>query len=463
MTNRLPELTTISSLDGRYNAKVKDLAPIVSEYGLIKNRIEIETKYLIALSVAGVARKFTEEEIKQLNELTNDESIDGDIQKVKEIEKETRHDVKAVERMLREKLATTSLGDQLEMIHFGLTSEDINNLAYRLQLQRATNKIITPALEELIDGLIEKAEKLKSVPMLARTHGQAAVPTTVGKELAVFASRLNKQLRKLQTIKLTGKLTGAVGNFNALQYASPEIDWIKFSEDFVSSFDLEPNLNTTQINPTEDILEMLQIFQRINGVIIDFDQDMWRYISDQWFVQIPKKGEVGSSTMPQKINPIDFENSEGRLGIANSMVDYFVRKLPISRLQRDLSDSTVMRELGMILGNSLIAYKSTLTGLSRIKPNIEKIMSALNSDWSILAEGVQTILRKTDLHDPYSLIASLTKGESVNPKIWDEWVSELPVDENIKTQLITLTPEKYIGLAVKLTDRAIDEIRSSRK
>lgn len=461
--SKLSELTTISSLDGRYRTKVEELAPIVSEYGLIKNRIEIEIKYLLALSDAGFTRKFTDEEQKQLIEMSHDEHIDENIQKVKEIEEETRHDVKAVERMLRVKLENTSMKDQLEMIHFGLTSEDINNIAYRLQLQRATKKVILPILEELIDRLIERAEKLKTVPMLARTHGQAAVPTTIGKEFAVFATRLNKQVRKLKNVKLTGKLTGAVGNFNALQYANPEIDWIKFSEGFVSSFDLEPNLNTTQINPTEDILEMLQIVQRVNGIIIDFDQDIWRYISDHWFVQIPKKGEVGSSTMPQKINPIDFENSEGRLGIANSTVDYLVRKLPISRLQRDLSDSTVMRELGMVLGNSLIGYKSALTGLSRIEPNTEKVASALNKDWSILAEGVQTILRKANVPDSYSLIASLTRGESVDPKRWNEWINQLSIAEEIKSELKALAPERYIGLAVTLTERAIAEIEASRK
>jgi len=459
----LSELTAITSLDGRYRFKIEELSSIVSEYGLIKNRIRIESKYLLSLSVAGATRKFTDSETKLLQEIANGKITDIDIEKVKEIEKETRHDVKAVERMLRAKLQETTLKDQLEMIHFGLTSEDINNLSYRLQLKDATNKILIPTLNDLLEKLTQRAQNFKAIPMLARTHGQAAVPTTIGKEFVVFATRLNKQIKKLEKLPLTGKLTGAVGNFNALQYTFPEIDWIKFSEEFVSSLELEPNLNTTQINTNEDIVEIVQAYQRINGIIIDFNQDMWRYISDHWFVQVTKKGEIGSSTMPQKVNPIDFENSEGRLGIANSLADYFVRKLPISRLQRDLSDSTVLREIGTFLGNSLIGYTSTLTGLSRIEPDKSQIEKALNSDWSILTEAVQTLLRKTGIADPYSLISSLTRGETVNPEKWNEWVEGLSIDENIKTELKKLTPENYIGLAVKLTEKAIAEINSSGK
>ncbi|HVF69480.1 MAG TPA: adenylosuccinate lyase [Xanthomonadales bacterium] len=462
-TSILSELTAVSSLDGRYRSRVEELAPIISEYGLIKNRIIIEAKYLLALSVAGATRKFKNDETKLLSEIADGKITDDDIEKVKEIEKETRHDVKAVERMLRVKLEQTTLKDQLEKIHFGLTSEDVNNLSYRLQLKVATNEILIPILIVLIEQLMDRAERFKSLPMLARTHGQAAIPTTVGKEFAVFATRLNKQLIKLQSFRLSGKLTGAVGNFNALQYTYPEIDWINFSEDFVTSLGLEPNLNTTQINPTEDIVEIIQIYQRLNGIIIDFDQDMWRYISDHWFIQAAVKGEVGSSTMPQKVNPIDFENSEGRLGIANSMGDYFVRKLPISRLQRDLSDSTVLREMGTFLGNSLIGYKSTSQGLLRVEPNKDQIDKALNSDWSILGEGVQTLLRKTGIADPYSLISSLTRGGTLNPEKWSEWVEGLLIDEKIKTELKKLTPESYIGLSVELTEKAIAEIKSSRK
>lgn len=451
------ELTAITPLDGRYRARIDELSTFVSEYGLIKNRLQIEATYLLALSDAGITRKFTTEEKKRLQTIGK-LAYEG-IERVKEFEKQTRHDVKAMERTFRSLLERTSLEDQLEMIHFGLTSEDVNNIAYRLQLKDATEQIILPVLSELLNELMARASRYKAMPMLARTHGQPAVPTTVGKEFAVFAVRLAKQLSQLKQKKLTGKLTGAVGNFNALEYVYPDTNWITFSEKFISSFDLIPNLFTTQTNPYEDVIELLQIYQRINTILIDFNQDMWRYISDEWFVQEAKKGEVGSSTMPQKVNPIDFENSEGNLGIANALIEFLSRKLPISRLQRDLSDSTVLRNYGSLLGYSLIGYKSILTGLSRVNANESKITEALHNDWAILGEGVQTLLRKAKVNDPYSLISSLTRGVHVTPQRWEEWVKELPVDEKLKKQLKKLTPQTYIGLAEKLTDQAIVEIK----
>jgi adenylosuccinate lyase len=461
MSNQLPfsELTAISPLDGRYRSKVQDLAPFVSEYALIKFRTEIEINYLLALSDAGVARKFTDDEKQKLQSLL--EPSFEDIKKVKEIEQETRHDVKAMERTLRGHLEGTSLEDQIEMIHIGLTSEDINNLAYRLILKRGTDQVI-PAIKEIITVLSDWANSYKNVPMLARTHGQAAVPTTLGKEMVNFAVRLNRQVIKLEKQKLTGKLNGAVGNFNALSYVYPETDWIEFSEKFISSLGFEPNLITTQINQYDDVAEYLQTIHRINSILIDFDQDMWRYISDEWFVQIAKKGEVGSSTMPQKVNPIDFENSEGNLGIANGLIESLSRKLLISRLQRDLSDSTTVRNYGMILGYSLIAYKSILTGVSRVNPNIDKINCRLNKDWAILGEGVQTLLRKSQVKDPYSLISSLTRGEKVDEKQWENWVNNLPVSDEDKQKLHSLTPEKYVGLATKLTEKALKEINDEK-
>lgn len=460
MNDQLPfsELTAISPLDGRYRSKVQDLAPFVSEYALIKNRIEIEIKYLLALSEAGVARNFTDEEKQKLQSLLK--LSFEDIKQVKEIEQTTRHDVKAMERTLRSHLEGTSLENQIEMIHMGLTSEDINNLAYRLILKRGTEQIL-PAIEEIIKTLSEWAEKYKATPMLARTHGQAAVPTTVGKEIVNFAVRLHRQLVKLKKQKLTGKLNGAVGNFNALSYVYPDTDWITFSEKFVTSLGFEPNLITTQINQYDDVAEYLQTIHRINSILIDFDQDMWRYVSDEWFVQVAKKGEVGSSTMPQKVNPIDFENSEGNLGIANGLIESLARKLMISRLQRDLSDSTTVRNYGMILGYSLLAYKSTITGLGRVHPNTEKMNKKLNNDWAILGEGVQTLLRKSKVQDPYSLISSLTRGEKVDSKQWENWINELPISDEDKNTLRELTPEKYIGLAVKLTEKALKEITSA--
>lgn len=455
------ELTAITPLDGRYRSRVEELVPYVSEYALIKFRMEVEIKYLLALSEAGVTRKFTGDEKTLLENILNDIDF-ATIEKVKDTENHTRHDVKAMERTLRGILENTSLKDQIEMIHIGLTSEDINNIAYRLILKRGT-EVVLQSLETIIDELIDRAKQYKETPMLARTHGQPAVPTTLGKEMALFATRLNRQVRKLRAQNLTGKLTGAVGNFNALHYVYPKTDWIAFSEKFISSLELAPNLITTQINQYDDVVEYLQNIQRINSILIDFDQDMWRYISDEWFTQVPKKGEVGSSTMPQKVNPIDFENSEGNLGIANGLIETLSRKLVISRLQRDLSDSTTIRNYGSILAYSLIGYKSILTGLSRVNPNTEKITAALNNDWAILGEGVQTLLRKTGTEDPYSLISGLTRGEKVDSQQWHKWVADLPVVEDVKNVLLNLRPENYVGIAAKLTDKAIKEIEDSRK
>lgn len=461
--NKLPfsELTAISPLDGRYRSRVEELSPYVSEYALIKFRIEIEIKYLLALSEAGVTRKFTDDEKKILQKHLTETNFE-DIQKVKEWEKKTRHDVKAVEITLQNIIADTSLIDQIQMLHIGLTSEDINNIAYRLILSRGT-QVAIKTLNELINELVVLAEQNKNVPMLARTHGQPAVPTTLGKEISTFAVRLDRQVKKMEKQKLTGKLNGAVGNFNALQYVYPDINWPNFSAKFISSFELIPNLFTTQINQYDDVIEYLQNIQRINSILIDLDQDMWRYISDEWFVQVVKKGEIGSSTMPQKVNPIDFENSEGNLGIANGIIESMARKLPISRLQRDLSDSTTIRNYGSLLGYSLVGYKSTLSGLSRIQPNKEKIIEVLNKDWGILSEGLQTLLRKYKYPDPYSFAAELVKGKRTDEELWHKWINMSEIPEDIKISLGELSPEKYIGLAVELTEKAIDEIRSSRK
>jgi len=458
----LTELTAISPLDGRYRERVAELAPYVSEYSLIKTRVGIEAKYLVSLSDAGKVRKLTKIERQKLESF--DDEIDlKEAKRVKEIEEETRHDVKAMERAFRALVADTSLADVVEMIHFGLTSEDVNNLAYRIMLKRATEGVCILTLDGLIDQLVERADKFKTIPMLARTHGQGAVPTTVGKELVVFATRLNDQVRRLEEQQLTGKLTGAVGNFNALEFASPEVDWIKFSQDFVQNMGFTPNLATTQINPYEDVIEYFQIYQRINSIIIDFAQDMWRYISDDWFVQEVKPGEVGSSTMPQKVNPIDFENSEGNLIMANGVLEVLSRKLGVSRLQRDLSDSTSIRNIGIALGYSQLGYKSAISGLSRIRPNEQQIESDLNRDWTILSEGVQTLLRYAGVEDPYSIVSSLTRGTHMGKDEWQQWVDNLPISQDQKDQLNKLSPKTYIGLAIELTKRAIKEIESSRK
>lgn len=455
----LTELTAITPLDGRYRTKTQELSPFVSEYGLIKTRIEVEAKYLIALSDIGVVRTLTDDERERLSSFGENISLE-DAGKVKSIEAETRHDVKAMERAFRSMLDGTSLSDVVEKVHIGLTSEDINNISYRLMLKRATDASILPQLDGIIATLCDWADRHKATPMLARTHGQAALPTTLGKEMVNFASRLSNETEKLRGRKLTGKFSGAVGNFNALVLTYPDIDWVDFSRKFIESFDLEPNMATTQINSYEDMASYFQNYQRINGILIDFDQDIWRYISDHWIMQKPKKGEVGSSTMPQKVNPIDFENSEGNLGMSNALFEYFSRKLPISRLQRDLSDSTVIRNIGTALGFSMVAYKSILEGMKRISPDLDTIARALDEDWSILAEGVQTILREAGVKDPYSLISDLTRGQRIGKEEWQKWVDNLPISEEQKKAVRDLSPETYIGEAPRLTEEELRRIKS---
>ena len=306
-------------------------------------------------------------------------------------------------------MAGTSLENVTEMIHFGLTSEDVNNISYRLMLKRALKRVVIPAMDRVVDNLVEKAESYKGVPMLARTRGQSAIPTTVGKELANMAVRLAGEIKEIESVEITGKLNGASGNFNALKFAAPEEDWISFSIGFIRNLGLKPNLATTQINPYEDIIKAFQAVQRANNILLDVNQDMWRYISDDWFVQAVKKGEIGSSTMPQKVNPINFENSEGNVQLANSLFEGMGRKLAVSRLQRDLSDSTTIRNVGTALGYTLLSYVSTLEGLGRVSPNTGVIHERLHDNWAILTEGVQTLLRREGVKDPYTMVASLSR------------------------------------------------------
>lgn len=453
----LNELTALTPLDGRYRKHLEDLSEFSSEYGLIKKRLEIEAKYIIALSESKIIRKLSKKEKEFLLQISEKLTL-KDIEKVKEIERETRHDVKAMERAFRSFIKNTSLKDLTEMIHFGLTSWDINDTAFTLILKRSTEEIIIPVLGQIIDELIKWSEKYKSTPMLARTHGQAASPTTLGKELVFFATRLDKQIKLLKDQKLTGKLNGAVGNFNSLKLAYPDVDWIKFSEKFISSFGLTPNMITTQINPYDDFAQYFQTIERTNNILIDFSQDVWRYISDGWFIQKVKKGEVGSSAMPHKVNPIDFENAEGNLGMANSLFEFMARKLQVSRLQRDLSDSTVLRNIGTALGFSHLGYLSIANGLLIVEPDLTEIENALNEDFAILTEGVQTILRREGIADPYSMIAGLVRGKKISSSDWSKWIESLKIDKKIKDKLKNLTPEKYIGLAKKLTEKAIKEM-----
>ncbi len=442
-------LLAINPLDGRYAGKLTELSGFVSEYSLIKYRAEIEIRYLLALSEAKIIRNLSKKEKGYLTSIYNDFSV-SEAEKIKIFEKETNHDIKALEKYLRQEFAKTSLKDILEMIHFGLTSEDINNIVYRLMLKNAIEDVILPTLFKVLENLNEKTKEYRKVVILARTHGQPAVPTTFGKEFAVFAARLGKEIKLLEKQKLTGKLNGAVGNYNALDFAYPEFNWIKFSKNFILSFNLEPNLITTQINSFEDIILLFQNLERINGILLDFDNDMWRYISDGWLKLAIKEKEVGSSTMPQKVNPIDFENSEGNLTLANGLMQTMNNKLYISRLQRDLSNSTIIRNLGTVLGYSLLGYKSVLMGLSKIDVNLEQIEKDLDEDWSILSEGLQTYLRKEGLNDSYFLVMKLTKGKKFNKESWLELINSLPIEQKHKIKLLELTPKTYVGLSQKL-------------
>ncbi|MBI2621223.1 MAG: adenylosuccinate lyase [Candidatus Levybacteria bacterium] len=445
MKNLINTLNAISPIDGRYRNHVEELSDYSSEFAFIKYRTEIEIRYLIALSKIGIFRKLSNNEQKIFNKLIENLDID-EAEKVKDIEETTRHDVKAIEYYLKEKLSNTTLSDILEFIHFGLTSEDVNNLAIRLMLKDAIQIVILKKLQNLSKEILNQTNKYKKLPMLGRTHGQAALPTTLGKEFLVFYERINIELKILQAFKLKGKLNGAVGNYSALNFAYPKIDWRKFSKDFVTSFGLEVNQTTNQIAPYEDIIYIFQTLQRINGILLDFNQDMWRYISDGWLIQENKKGEIGSSTMPQKINPIMFENSEGNLIIANSLIEGFTSKLPLSRLQRDLSNSTISRNFGLTLAYCLLAYKNCLSGLLRIKVNENKIIDDLNSDWSILSEAVQIYLKKQGVKKGYEILKDLTRGEKMGRDDFLRMVDKLPLNKNQKDELKKLTPQNYIGI-----------------
>ena len=458
----LEELTAISPLDGRYRKDTSELSEYFSEFALIRTRLEVEIAWLFFLSENKLIKQISLKQKSVLTGLLEDFSL-ADALEVKKHEEATKHDVKALEYFLRGKIASTDAAGLSEKIHFGLTSEDVNNLAYRLMLKRANSEIMLPLIDNLIDDILVQAKKHKNLAMLGRTHGQPAVPTTLGKELAVFAVRMNTQAEIITQAELLGKVTGAVGSFNALSAAFPDADWIKLSKSFVKNLGLSPTIFSTQINPYEDIIYLLQAYQRLNGVILDFDQDMWRYISDGWFIQEVKAAEVGSSTMPQKVNPIRFENSEGNLGLANSMIEHFTRKLPVARLQRDLSDSTVLRNLGVIFGYTLLAYKSTLEGLKRVKADSKQIAAFLEKDWSILTEGLQTILRQAGKEDSYSFIKSQIRGTHLSKKQWEELVKGMPIDISEKTRILKLTPESYIGLSAQIVDEASAQIALSKK
>jgi len=447
-------LHLLSPLDGRYAETTAPLRDYFSEFAFLRDRVRVELNFLLALSKTDLVRPLNDSESFQIESIITNFS-DADAELILEHERKTRHDVKAIEYFIQNKLQGLSLEDLIPWIHFGLTSEDTNSLGQALSLKESRDKVIIPALDSLISNLSELAIRYKSVPMLARTHGQFAVPTTLGKEFAVYVARLKKTRDEIASHKFEAKLTGAVGNFNALQAAVPNIDWISFSRDFVSSFGLEPNLLTTQILPYDNWIRYFDLIRLMNSILIDFSQDFWRYISDRYLKQAVVAGEVGSSTMPQKVNPIDFENAEGNLGVANSLLTHYAQKLTISRLQRDLSDSTVRRTFGSALGHSLLAWSNFQRGLKRIAPDEEKLKAELNAHWEVVSEGAQTILRAAGKSDAYESLKEQTRGRVLNETDYKAWCNTIDVDAATREKLKALSPESYIGLAVELTDKLL--------
>ncbi|MDP2789270.1 MAG: adenylosuccinate lyase [bacterium] len=448
-------LNSISPIDGRYEKSSVTLTPIFSERGLMHYRLKVEGEYLIALSEFKIKlRKFSDKENKLIRSLCDLSNADAEI--IQDIEtkgykniKATDHDVKAVEYFMKDKLSRTSLQDVLEWIHFGLTSEDTNNIAYALMLRDGTG-ILQKKLKEVASEINKLAKTHSRLPMLARTHGQSASPTTFGKEFKVFTSRIERQMNNLQKLKISAKLNGATGNYNAHVVSYPKINWLKFSKNFITGLGLEPNLITTQIEPHDSYIEIFDNLRRINSILLDFNQDIWRYISDEWIVQKSVEGTVGSSTMPHKINPIKFENSEGNLGMANAFFEFFARKLPISRLQRDLSDSTVQRNFGTAFAHSLVAYEYLLKGLSRIKVNEHKVAEVLNNHPEIIAEAIQTILRREGVEFPYEQLKTLTRGKTVTMQDFALFIDNLKVSPKVKKELGKITPLTYTGIASKI-------------
>ncbi len=458
----LEALTAISSVDGRYRNIGAELTEYFSEFGLIRARLLVECEYLIALSEAGVGlRPLSAEEKAVLQQLPNISTEDAQI--VKKIERDgyegipaTNHDVKAIEYFIKEKLASTSLRDIAEWTHFGLTSEDINSIAYGVMLRGAIHTVIAPVLDQVAGELLALSKEHAMQPMLSRTHGQPATPTTFGKEMRVFEARLVRQIEQLRGRTILVKFGGATGNFNAHVVALPNGDWCAFAQKLVAHLNvgykilLELNPVTTQIEPHDTYAEMFDNLRRINVILIDFSQDMWRYISDGWVTQKPKEGEVGSSAMPHKINPIDFENAEGNFGVANALFEHFSRKLPISRLQRDLSDSTVMRTFGTAFAHSLIGYRALIRALGKIQVNKEAMLLALQAHPEVLAEAIQTVLRKEGVEVPYEKLKEMTRGKQVTLADFAEFIDELSIPDEVKTRLKSLRPENYIGLAAEI-------------
>ena len=451
-------LTALSPLDGRYAGKVDALRPIFSEFGLIKARVKVEVEWLLALAAEpGIVElaAFSDASIARLRALADDFSID-DAQRVKDIEATTNHDVKAVEYLIKEKLKDdaghpdSELGPALEFVHFACTSEDINNLSYALMLREARADVVLPKIDDVITRLRDLAHQHAALPMLSRTHGQTASPTTVGKEIANVVARLDRQRAVLAGLPMPGKINGAVGNYNAHVASYPDVDWPAFSRAFVESLGLDWQPYTTQIEPHDGIAELSDVMKRIDTICIDLSRDIWGYISQGYFKQKLKAGEVGSSTMPHKVNPIDFENAEGNFGIANALFEHFAAKLPISRWQRDLTDSTVLRALGTAFGHAQIGFDALLRGLGKLEVNPQRLAADLDASWEVLAEAVQTVMRRYGLPEPYEQLKALTRGQGITPDSMRAFVENLDLPADAKQRLLDMTPGSYIGLANRL-------------
>lgn len=446
----LSALTAVSPVDGRYGSKTVELRPIFSEYGLIRFRVEVEIRWLQQLANhPGIAEvpAFSESTNAFLNGLVSNFS-EANAAAIKDIERTTNHDVKAVEYFIKDQFAGNAELEAIsEFVHFACTSEDINNLSHALMLSAGRNDVIVPQMQQIIDAIVKLAHEFADQPMLSRTHGQTASPTTLGKEMANVAARLKRQLEQIKAVEMLGKINGAVGNYNAHISAYADIDWAANAKSFIEGLGLDWNPYTTQIEPHDYIAELYDAVARFNTILIDFDRDIWGYVSLGYFKQRTIAGEVGSSTMPHKVNPIDFENSEGNLGIANAILQHLASKLPVSRWQRDLTDSTVLRNLGVGFGHSIIAYQSTLKGISKLEVNAKRIDEDLDNSWEVLAEPIQTVMRRYAIEEPYEKLKALTRGKTITKETLGEFVDTLDMPQAAKDELKQLTPQTYIGNA----------------
>ncbi len=444
-------LSALSPIDGRYGSKTTDLRPVFSEYGLMRFRVEVEIRWLQRLAehpAIDEVPALSDEANTLLNSIVENFG-EQEAQKIKDIESTTNHDVKAVEYYIKQRIKDNAeLEAVSEFVHFACTSEDINNLSHALMLKTGRDQVLLPALKKIHSAIADLAVRYADIPMLSRTHGQTASPTTVGKEMANVAARLQRQIHQIENVKLLGKINGAVGNYNAHLAAYPDIDWQANAETFVTSLGLTWNPYTTQIEPHDYIAELFDAICRANTILIDFDRDIWGYVSLGYFKQKTVAGEVGSSTMPHKVNPIDFENSEGNLGIANAVFHHLAAKLPVSRWQRDLTDSTVLRNMGVGFGYSMIAYAATLKGIGKLEINEKRLAEDLNGAWEVMAEPIQTVMRRYGIEEPYEKLKALTRGQSITREVIQKFVESLDIPEHAKKVLLDMTPASYLGNAV---------------